>query len=101
MIYGSILAVQILAHLPLTDIQMPANVLQVFQVTIGITSFDYFAPFEYLDADFNETWSWSSSFEWVGYDSVNFLPALGSIVIFYCLQILMIILALALYTCRL
>ena len=30
MVFGSILVVQILAHLPLTDIEMPVNVLQPF-----------------------------------------------------------------------
>ena len=82
MVFGSILVVQIMAHLPLTDIYLPANVLQTFQVIISVVSFDYFAPFNYLDAGFTEVWPYSSNFEWIGYQSVNFLLGIGSIGIF-------------------
>lgn len=79
---GSILVVQILAHVPLTDINLPANLLQTFQIMISFVSFDYFPPFEYIDADFTEVWSWSPNFEFLGYDTVNFLEGLGSIAVF-------------------
>ena len=49
---------------------------------ISVVSFDYFPPFEYLDVGFTEVWSYSENFEWIGYDSVNFLIGLGSIGIF-------------------
>ena len=81
-IMGSILVVQILAHVPLTDINLPANLLQTFQIMISFVSFDYFPPFEYIDADFTEVWSWSPNFEFLGYDTVNFLEGLGSIAVF-------------------
>ena len=68
--------------MPLTDVILPANMLQQFQVMISVVSFDYFPPFEYLDVDFTETWAWSPNFEWIGYDSVNFLLGLGSIAVF-------------------
>ena len=45
---GSILVVQILAHMPLTDINLPANLLQTYQVMLSFVSFDYFPPFEYI-----------------------------------------------------
>ena len=79
---GSILVVQILAHVPLTDINLPANLLQTFQIMISFVSFDYFPPFEYIDAGFTEVWSWSPNFEFLGYDTVNFLEGLGSIAVF-------------------
>ena len=49
---------------------------------ISFVSFDYFPPFDYVDADFTEVWSWSPNFEWLGYSSVNFLTELGSILVF-------------------
>ena len=79
---GSIIVVQILAHYPLTDINLPANLRQNFQIMISFVSFDYFPPFEYIDANFTEVGSWSPHFEFLGYDTVNFLEGLGSIVIF-------------------
>ena len=42
MMFSSIIMVQILAHLPLADIILPANALQTFDIMIGIVSFDYF-----------------------------------------------------------
>lgn len=42
MLFGAIIMVQILAHLPLADIVLPANALEVFEVMIGFVSFDYF-----------------------------------------------------------
>ena len=42
MMFSSIIMVQILAHLPLADITLPANALQTFDIMIGIVSFDYF-----------------------------------------------------------
>ena len=66
----------------MTDINMPANVLQVFQILIKLVSFDYFEPTEYYDFGFTETQSWSPNFEWLGYGSSNFVESLGSIFIF-------------------
>lgn len=82
MVFGSIMVVQILAHLPLTDIEVAANVLQQFQIMITIVSFDYFEPFEYIDAGFSDAWAWSDNFAWLDYESVNFAPSIGSILVF-------------------
>ena len=61
---------------------------------VNIVSFDFFAPLEYVDVEFTEVWAWSPHFEWIGYDSVNFIVALGSIVLFYLLLIFLIVLVL-------
>ena len=98
MVFSSILVVQIVAHLPLSDINLPVNVLQIFQVIISISSFDYFPPFEYLDVGFTEVWAYSENFEWIGYESVNFLKGLGSIGVFAAIQLTVILIALL--TCR-
>lgn len=49
MIIGSVILVQILAHFPLSDITLPANVHQQFEIMIKVVSFDYFAPTDYFD----------------------------------------------------
>ena len=67
---------------------MPVNVLQVFQIMISTVSFDYFPPFEYINVDFTGDWSWSTNFEWIGYDTVNFLVGIGSIAFFLLVQML-------------
>ena len=68
---------------------------------ISLVSFDYFHPFEYVDVGFTETWAWSPNFEWLGYESVNFLLGLGSIAVFAAIQFCVIFLALAIGVCRL
>ena len=98
MVFGSILVVQIMAHLPLTDINLPVNVLQTFQVIISFVSFDYFPPFNYIDAGFTEVWPFSSNFDWIGYQSVNFLLGIGSIGIFAAVRVATILIAL--FACR-
>ena len=100
MVVGSIMVVQILAHLPLTDINIPANVRQHFQILISIVSFDYFPPFEYLNVGFSEVWAWSPNFEWIGYDSINFLVGLGSIAVFALLQVCTILFTMGLQICK-
>ena len=46
-------------------------------------SFDYLPPpFEYIDAGFTEVWAHSPEFEWLGYDTVNFMLGMGSLIMF-------------------
>ena len=82
MLFGSIVVIQILAHLPLADIYLPANAHQQFDLMISFVSFDYFQPSEYINFGFSEMPSWSERFEWLGYDSINFVEGMGSIIIF-------------------
>ena len=99
-VFGSILIVQILAHLPLTDINMSANVLQIFQIMISIVSFDYFSPNDYIDFKFTKTPSWSPNFELLGYKTCNYFISLGSIAVFATLQLMIVILAVGLRLCK-
>ena len=66
----------------------------------SVVSFDYFPPFEYVDVGFSEVIGWNPHFEWVGYDSVNFLIGLGSIAIFAALQIAIILIAIFIVSTR-
>ena len=63
-------------------------------------SFDYFSPFDYISVDFTDVDSWSTNFEWLGHDSVQFLLGLGSIAIFAALHLLRVIISLMLKTCE-
>lgn len=102
MLFGSIILIQILAHLPLADIWLPANAHQQFDLMIGVVSFDYFSPTEYIDAGFSEMPSWSENFEWLGYESINFVEGMGSIIIFaawFLIQIIVSLVALRLSCC--
>ena len=42
MLFSSIIVLQIISHLPLAEINLPANALQQFNIMIEIVSFDYF-----------------------------------------------------------
>ena len=55
---------------------------------IGIVSFDYFQPTDYVDIGFTEMPFWSEKFDWLGYGSINFVEGMGSILIFAFFQIL-------------
>ena len=49
---------------------------------VGIVSFDYFQPTDYIDLNFTETPAYTENFEMLGYESLNFVEGLGSIIIF-------------------
>ena len=92
MLFGSIVVYQILAHFPLANIALPANSLQAFANMISVVSFDYFPIFDHWDVGFTETNPRSERFEWLGYESVNFLEGMGSISIFASIILLYMIL---------
>ena len=67
--------------------------MQAFAIMVGIVSFDYFPIFDHWDVGFTETEPWSERFEWLGYESLNFLDGMGSISVFALIVILHILLA--------
>ena len=87
MLYGQIVSLQILAHLPLVNIQIPANTQQAFEIMIKIVSFDYFPIHDIFDFGFSETEPWSQNFENLGYETINYIEGMGSINLFvwFCL----------------
>lgn len=66
---------------------------------VDIVSFDYFEPFEYIDAGFTEVWAYSPEFEWLEYDTVNFVLGMGSIIVFAALEILLLLVSLMVKPC--
>ena len=92
MLFGAILMIQLLAHLPLANIDLSSNALQTFDIMISVVSFDYFQPTEYLEVDFTETDAYTENFATLGYESSNFVEGMGSILVFAFIQIIMIVL---------
>ena len=81
MLLSSIIIFQILAHLPLADMILPANALQQFEIMIDVVSFDFFSLTEYFDIGITETEAWTENFAFLGYESVNFVEGMGSILL--------------------
>ena len=54
---------------------------------ISFVTFDYFSPSDYIDMGFTETPAWSVRFEWLKYETVNFVDSMGSILIYVGLQL--------------
>lgn len=79
LLWGGINALQIIAHLPLNNVNFPSNAFQVFQFLAEVVSFDLFAPADYYDFGFTETEPFNSNYEELGYETTNFLENLGSI----------------------
>ena len=54
-LWGSINSVQIVAHLPLNNFELPASCYDTFSNLITITSFDFLEPAEHIDFNISET----------------------------------------------
>ena len=81
MLFGSIIAFQIMAHMTLANITLPANSMQAFEIMASVVSFDYFPVFDHWDVGFTPTDPYTINFEWLGYETLNFLEGMGSITI--------------------
>lgn len=55
--------------------------MQLFEIMIQVVSFDYFPFTDYYDFGFSETPPWNLRFEWLGYESINFVDLMGSLII--------------------
>ena len=96
-------SLQIVAHLPLINIPLPANVYFTFDLLIQFVSFDFFPIHEYIDMGFTPTDPWSESFSWLDYDSVNFVEGMGSVNIIFAIlfgYILLTIIVVKIEKCR-
>ena len=100
LVFGSVIALQILAHLPLANILLPANAMESFDIMVKVVSFDYFPLHEYVEFGFTPTEPWSVSFEYLDYESINFIEGLGSINLCFWLGTLYLIFIAGLYRCK-
>ena len=62
-----------------------------FDIMIDVVSFDYFPITEIFDMGFSPTEPWSTQFEKLNYETINFLEGMGSIQIFVWLGCLFIL----------
>ena len=78
------MAFQITAHLPLVNIDMPGSTFFTFSVLSFVVSFDILPMDDFYESTeiFTPTDAWSERYDFLKYDSINFIVLLGSIVIF-------------------
>ena len=57
-----------------------------------VVSFDYFPIHDIFEFGFTETQPWSAKFEALGYETVNFIEGMGSIILFIWIGVVYIIL---------
>lgn len=98
--FGSIISLQILAHIPLANIALPANALQSFEIMMEVVKFDYLEFTNYVDLGFTETEAWSDKFEQLGYESVNFIENQGSVQLILWGYYIMSIFVILFWLCR-
>ena len=76
------MSLQILAHMPLANIQLPSNALDLFEIMFIVVSFDFFPVSDIIDFGFSPTDPWTENFASLGYESINFIEGMGSIILF-------------------
>ena len=59
---------------------------------INVVSFDYFPLTDVINFGFTETDPWSDKFELLGYETINFIEGMGSILLFIWIGFIYIIL---------
>ena len=72
-------ALQIVAHLPLNNVNFSNNAFVFFQFLASVVSFDILAPTDHIDFGLTETPPYNENYEELGYESSNFYENLGSI----------------------
>ena len=84
--------IQIASHLPLNNVTIPANAQILFTELLRIAAFDIFEPAEHIDLGISETEAYNVRFEQLGYQSMNVVENMGSIIFFLCFVLIKIIL---------
>lgn len=78
-LWGSVSALQIIAHIPLNNVNIPNNSFFVFQFLAEVVSFDLFAPTDHADFGFTETEPLNYRFDGLGFETFNIFENLGSV----------------------
>ena len=60
---------------------------------VDVVSFDFFPFTEYIDLGFTPTEPWSQNFEFLKYETINFIEGLGSIILCMWIGVLYLIMA--------
>ena len=64
---------------------------------ISVVSFDFFPMSDWIDFNFSPTDPWSENFELLGYETVNFIEGMGSILVFLWCGFIYILIVTAVY----
>ena len=75
-LFDMINSLQITALLPLTQLTIPSNVMELFDILISIVAFDFVPLF---DPGFTETEPYSEKFAMFGFDTINYVQDLGTV----------------------
>ena len=78
-LWGGVNALQIIAHLPLNNVNFSNNAFVFFQFLAEVVSFDLFAPTDHIDFNLTKTEPYNDNHDGLGYESSNFYENLGSI----------------------
>ena len=101
LLFGSIISLQVMAHLPLANIQLSATSKQSFKIMKKAVSFDLFPLTDLIDFEFTETDPWSTRFSTMGYKTINFIEGMGSITLFIWIGTICLIFAFLIsYLCK-
>ena len=80
---------QITTHIALYGVPFTANTWVIFKVLLRCVTYDFLPLHEMIDFRFSETPPWNDRFGKLGYESSNFVEALGSISLFILYNLLL------------
>ena len=78
-LYDSILSSQIISHIPLNNVNLPQISMAFMQSLNKLVSFNTKDPYSFFDVKFSKTPPINASFDWMEYETMNFLDNLGLI----------------------
>lgn len=84
--------IQIVSHLPLNKVTIPANAQIVFAELLRIAAFDVYEPADHFNLGISQTMAFNEKFEQLGYQSLNVVENMGSIIFFFSFVVLKILL---------
>ena len=70
------------AHMPLINIALPGSCYFIFDLLILMVTFDYLPVADILPLGYSPTDFWNERFDWLGYNSVNFVENMGSLILY-------------------
>ena len=78
-LYDGIIAVQVISHIPLNNINLPQVSMDFMKYVNKIVSFNNKDLYEAIEPNFTQTPPLNTNFDWMGYESMNFLENIGLI----------------------
>ena len=88
LLYDGILAAQIVSHIPLNNVNLPQVSMAFMKQLNKIVSFNTKDPYEIFRIKFTQTPPLNTNFDWMGYESMNFLENIGLIAFLFIIILL-------------